>query len=63
MFDSVTQFQYKLHFRNALIITFRTVHNLSGFEEVQIFPLFLVMTSLLRHRSYFENLFLYSGSH
>ena len=32
--DSVTQFQYKLHFRKALIITFRVIYHLYGFEEV-----------------------------
>ena len=44
--DLVTQLQYKLHFRKALIITFRMIFNLSGFVEVRIFPLFLVVTSL-----------------
>ena len=45
-YGSDTQLQYKLHFRKALIVTFRLIYNLSGFAEVRLFPLFLVMTSL-----------------
>ena len=52
-FDSETQFHQKLHFRKALIITFQIICNLSGFAEVKISPLFLVMTSLWRLRSDF----------
>ena len=52
-FDSVTQFQQQLHFQKDLIITFQMTYNLSGFAEVRILPLFLVMTSLWRHRSCF----------
>ena len=41
------------------------IYNLSGFAEVRIFPLFLVMTSLWRHCDVigpiFENFFFYSG--
>ena len=44
--DSETQFHQKLHFRKALIITFQMIYNLSGFAEVKISPLFLVMTLL-----------------
>ena len=39
-FDSDTQLQWKLHFRKALIITFRLMYNLPGFAKVRIFPLF-----------------------
>ena len=45
-FDSVNQLQSKLHFRKALIIAFRMMYNISGFAEVQILSLFLVMTAL-----------------
>ena len=44
-FDPDTQSQYKLHMRKALTITFRLIYNLSGFEEVRIFPLFLKCVS------------------
>ena len=43
-FDSGTQFHQKLHFRKALIITFQIMYNLSGFAEVKISPLFLVVS-------------------
>ena len=38
-FDPVTQFNKNCIFEK-LIITFRKIYHLSGFEEVQIFPFF-----------------------
>ena len=45
-FDSATQFNQKLHFPKALIITSQMIYDLSGFEEVKISPLFLVMLGM-----------------
>ena len=45
-FDSVTQLRQNLHYGKALIIVFRMKNNLSGFAEVRIFRLFLVIMSL-----------------
>ena len=35
-FDSVNQLQYKLHFPQALMITFKLIYHLPGFAEVRI---------------------------
>ena len=37
-FDSVTQFQWKLHFWKGLINTFLLMYHLLGIMEVQSFP-------------------------
>ena len=42
------EFDQKLHFWKALVITFQMIYNLSGFVKVKIFPLILVITSLRR---------------
>ena len=39
----------KLAFWIALVKTLRKMYNLTGFSDVRIFSLFLVMTSLSRH--------------
>ena len=46
-FDTAVQIQLKVNFWIVLINTFRLIYNLFSSAEVQILPLFSVMTSFV----------------
>ena len=53
-FELVTQIKDTFTFWKALIKSFLLIYHLSGFDDVSIFPLFSVMTSLWHHITAYE---------